>query len=133
MPKKDIEKREDLLLLLLAFYKKALADETIGHFFTKVVPLDLQVHIPVIADFWETILLNGRSYTGNAILPHLHVNKLLPMEDKHFNRWLQLFSQTIDTMYEGQTAETAKQRALSIATIMRIKIKNSSGINMLPS
>jgi len=133
MPKKDIEKREDLLLLLQAFYEKALNDDTIGHFFTEVVHLDLQVHIPVIADFWETILLNGRSYTGNAILPHLHINKLSPMEEKHFNRWLQLFSQTIDTLFQGKTAETAKQRALSIATIMRIKIKNSSGINMLPS
>lgn len=133
MLKKDIENREDLLLLLQAFYTKALNDDTIGHFFTDVVHLDLQVHIPVIADFWETILLNGRSYTGNAILPHLHINKLSPMEDKHFNRWLQLYSQTIDTLFQGQTAETAKQRALSIATIMRIKIKNPSGINMLPS
>lgn len=133
MPKKDLENREDLLLLLQAFYEKALNDDTIGHFFTEVVPLDLQVHIPVIADFWETILLNGRSYTGNAILPHLHINKLSPMEEKHFNRWLHLFSQTIDTLFQGQTAETAKQRALSIATIMRIKIKNSSKINLLPS
>lgn len=133
MPKKDIENREDLILLLKAFYEKALNDSLIGHFFTEVVPLDLQVHIPVIADFWETILLNGRSYSGNAILPHLHINKLSPMEEKHFNRWLQLFSQTIDALFEGQTAETAKQRALSIATIMRIKIKNSSGINILPS
>lgn len=133
MLKRDIENREDLLLLLQAFYEKALNDDTIGHFFTDVVHFDLQVHITVITDFWETILLNGRRYTGNAILPHLHINKLSPMEDKHFNRWLQLFSQTIDTLFQGQTAETAKQRALSIATIMRIKIKNPSGINMLPS
>ena len=127
--KKDIATREDLLQLLHEFYGHALHDEVIGHFFTQVIHLDLEKHIPVIADFWETILLNGTNYKKNAIIPHIHINQLSPMEEKHFQRWLWIFNQTVDRLFEGETAEKAKQRALSIATVMRIKILNS-GINI---
>ena len=131
MEKKDIESREDLLILLNAFYKKVFSDELIGHFFTKVMQVDLETHIPKIADFWETVLLNGTSYKDNAIAPHLHINQLSPIEEKHFSRWLKLFGETIDSLFSGDIAESAKQRALSITTVMRIKISKSPGIKIL--
>ena len=125
MEKPDIATREDLMRLLSAFYKEAIVDATIGHFFTRVIHLDLEKHIPVIADFWETVLLNGNSYKKNAMLPHIHINQLSPMEEKHFQRWLQIFNRTVDNMFAGETSDRAKQRALSIATVMRIKVSNS--------
>ena len=60
--KKDIESRGDIEMLLWDFYEKAFKDELIGHFFTEVVPLNLDKHVPVIADFWESVLLEGRGY-----------------------------------------------------------------------
>ena len=127
---RDIETRDDLTSLLESFYDKAKRDEVIGHFFTKVIPLDFSKHIPVIVDFWETILFTTHSYKKNAIAPHLHINELSRMEEKHFTRWLKLFSETLDELFSGPNAETAKQRAVSIATIMRIKIMNASKINI---
>lgn len=56
--KKDIENRSDLEQILASFYKKAFNDELIGRFFTEVVPLDLVTHLPVITDFWESVILN---------------------------------------------------------------------------
>ena len=50
---RDLENREDIVQLLTSFYQKVFADELIGHFFTEVVPLNLETHIPVIADFWK--------------------------------------------------------------------------------
>ena len=131
MGKPDIKSREDLEELLRAFYEKAIYDEIIGHFFTKVIPLDIVTHVPVITDFWETILLNGKSYQKNAMLPHEHINRLSPMEEKHFKRWLELFNETIDELFAGSIADLAKQRALSIATVMRIKFSRSSPINII--
>jgi hemoglobin len=128
--KRDIQNREDLVVLLKAFYEKVFRDEVIGHFFTDVMHVDMETHIPRIADFWETVLLNGNAYKSNAIAPHLHINSLSPMKEHHFNRWLQLFGETIDSLFAGEVAETAKQRALSIATVMRIKLANSSPINI---
>jgi hemoglobin len=131
MNKTDIRNRDDLVILLTAFYEKAVHDDIIGHFFTEVVPLDMKTHIPVIADFWETILLNGRSYQKNAMLPHDRINRLRHMEEKHFNRWLELFNATVDALFTGETASLAKQRALSIATVMRIRFSGSSPINII--
>ena len=39
---KDIENRKDIEDLLYAFYRKVFTDQLIGHFFTIIVPLDLE-------------------------------------------------------------------------------------------
>ena len=125
----DIQTRGDLVILLNDFYSKAIHDSLIGHFFTEVIPIDLETHIPVITDFWESILLNGTDYSRNAVLPHMHINKLSAMEKKHFDRWLLLFTESVNNHFHGPVAETAKQRALSISTVIQIRISRSSTIN----
>ncbi len=55
---KDIATRGDIELLMNTFYERLLADENISYIFTDVAKLDIKTHIPVIADFWETVLLN---------------------------------------------------------------------------
>ena len=120
--KKDIESRTDIEKLLWDFYEKAFKDELIGHFFTEVVPLNLDEHVPVIADFWESVLLEGRGYRKNVMEIHQDINKKSPMEKQHFDRWVKLFSESVDKFYEGPKAIMAKQRAVSIATMMNIKI-----------
>jgi len=40
----------------------------------------------------------------------------------HFKHWLSSFNDSVDELFEGQMAHTAKSRALSIATVMKIKI-----------
>lgn len=118
----DIESRNDLEQLMTAFYAQAINDAVIGHFFTEVVKLNLKHHIPLIVDFWESVLLNGTQYQRNAMQPHMRLHQLSPMEPQHFSRWLQLFEKTVDAMFAGEKAELAKQRAQSIATLMQIKI-----------
>ncbi len=122
----DIETRHDIIHLLEVFYAKALNDEVIGYFFTTVKKVNMAEHLPVITDFWEMVLLGGSNYKKNAIAPHLQLNQLSRLEEKHFNRWVQLFNSTVDELYEGKLATIAKQRALSIATVMKIKIIESA-------
>ena len=74
--KRDIESREELEDFLKAFYKKAFADDLIGIFFTEVVPLDLKTHIPVIANFWESVAFNKPSYRRNVMEVHQNKNHL---------------------------------------------------------
>jgi hemoglobin len=123
--RKDIGSREDLVRLLEVFYERALADERIGHFFTKVVPLDLHAHIPVIADFWESVLLDGRGYRKNVMEVHRHIHLLSSIRKEHLDRWVALFSATVDDLFSGDKAELAKQRGRSIATMMDIKLNHS--------
>jgi hemoglobin len=47
------------------------------------------------------------------------------MERAHFDRWLELFRNTVDRLFAGPNAEEAKLRALSIATVMLVKVQQS--------
>ena len=120
--KKDIEDRSDLERMLESFYQKAFKDDLISHFFLEVVPLDLEHHIPVIADFWESVLLDGRGYRKNVMEIHLNISEKSKIEKEHLDRWVKLFTATIDELFEGPKATLAKQRAASIATMMHLKI-----------
>jgi hemoglobin len=122
--KRDIESRADIELLLTAFYKKAFKDELISHFFIEVVPLDLELHLPLIADFWESVLFNTHGYRKNVMGIHLHINRLSPVKKQHLDRWVKLFTETADEYFEGNRTELAKQRAVSIAGLMDIKINH---------
>ena len=53
---------------------------------------------------------------------HMNLHALSPLAKPHFDRWKKLFLETIDEYFEGSNAELAKQRAVSIATMMQIKI-----------
>ena len=121
-PLRDIEGREDIQKLVDAFYQKVLEDPIISHFFVKVVQLDWEKHMPVMYDFWETTLLHTGSYKGNPMQTHLALHQKSPLKKEHFDRWVELFSSTVDALFSGATANLAKTRALSIATMMQIKI-----------
>lgn len=123
--KKDIETRADLEEMLTAFYKKVFNDDLISHFFTEVVPLDLEHHLPLIADFWESVLLEARGYRKNVMEIHQNIHALSPIHKRHLDRWVQLFSETVDAFFEGDKANLAKQRATSIATMMDVKMRGA--------
>lgn len=124
--KKDISAREEIIELLERFYSTAFSDDMIGHFFTEVVPLNLETHIPVIADFWEAIVFNTQAYRKNVMEVHQHIHHLSAIKKEHLDRWLEIFAATIDETYEGRNAELMKQRARSIATLMNIKLNHRS-------
>lgn len=123
--KKDIETREDITRLIVQFYEQVKKDSTIGFIFTDVVKMDWEHHIPLIVDFWETILLDNPVYKKNAMEVHYHLNKKIPLQPKHFNQWLFLFSASVDNLFTGKIATLAKTRAKSIADVMEFKMSGS--------
>ena len=125
--KKDIETRDELEKFLWAFYERAFADELIGRFFTEVVPLDLDTHVPVIANFWESVAFDRPSYRKNVMEVHQHIHQLSSIRKEHLDRWVKLFTETLAESFDGPRAELMKQKARSIATLMDIKL-NHEGI-----
>ena len=83
---RDIETRADIELLLENFYSKVFKDDLISHFFIEVVPLNLKTHIPVIADFWESILLDAKGYRKNVMEVHLNISLKSKIEKQHLDR-----------------------------------------------
>ncbi len=121
---RDIETRQDIEVFVKHFYERVVEDDTIGKIFTEVVNMNWETHIPLIVDFWETILLDNPVYKKNAMEVHYHINRIFPLEEKHFKAWLQLFTTTIDEHYAGVVTELAKTRAAGIAAVMEFKMKN---------
>jgi hemoglobin len=121
--RKDIETRADCERLVRAFYGRALADPMIGFLFTDVAKMDLEAHIPVIASFWETILLGARSYGGGAFRPHAALHAQVPLRGAHFERWLALWRETVDELFAGERAELAKAHAERVAGAFHARLQ----------
>lgn len=119
--KKDIAGREDLLVLVTRFYEKLLADNSISYIFTDVAKIDLSHHLPVLVNFWDSILFQSDTYHKNAMQPHMALHRQSPLLKSHFETWLRYFKETVDELFTGDNAYIIKERATSIATIMQIK------------
>ena len=119
--KKDIESRSDVDALMRLFYSRAINDEIIGYIFTDVAKLDLEHHLPIIGDFWETLLFQTNNYSRHGRNPlevHGALAEKTPLEPQHFRRWLEIFNQSVDELFSGERAEFAKLRASAIANRM---------------
>lgn len=122
---KMIETREDIEFLVNDFYGKIIKDEEIGFFFTEIAKIDLSKHLPKMYNFWESILLGNPVYDGNPMRVHFPINQLAALEERHFQRWLQLWEESVTTYFDGDNAYIALQRAQNIARIMAHKMKIS--------
>jgi hemoglobin len=119
--KTDIKDREDIDKLMQVFYERAISDDLIGYIFTDVAKLDLEHHLPVIGDFWETMLFRTGNYGRhgrNPLQVHGELSLKEPLLPEHFERWLQIFEGCVDEMFEGETASFLKMRANAIANRM---------------
>ena len=125
MPERDIETRADLEVVLERFYARALADREIGTFFTEVVPLHLPTHLPLILDFWDSVVFSTRGYSKDVMGIHRHIHELAPISKAHLDRWFHLFSTTVEEHFKGKNATLMVQRARSIATMMDIKLNHN--------
>jgi len=126
---KDITSRQDVELLVKSFYETVIHDDLIGFFFTDVAKIELSRHLPKMYDFWESILLGNPVYEGNPMRVHFPINEVSALEEKHFNRWLQIWEKTVHDNFEGDNAEIAIRRALNIARIMNYKMANARSID----
>lgn len=112
---RDIQSRDDVERLVRAFYAKALTDPMIGWLFTDVAKLDLEEHVPTITSFWATMLLDERSYGGGAFAPHASLHRKAGLRGPHFDRWVMLWTATVDELFMGERAEQAKAHARRVA------------------
>ncbi len=119
----DLQNREDLELLMKRFYARLLADDSISYIFTDVAQIDLQEHLPHIVDFWELSILHTGNYKKNVMQVHLDLNHKEKLRREHFETWLGHFYRSVDAHFAGPNAELIKTRALSIATVMQIKMQ----------
>ncbi|MEQ9403460.1 MAG: group III truncated hemoglobin [Cyclobacteriaceae bacterium] len=122
---KHIQDRQDIELLVDSFYKQVVTDPVIGYIFNDVVKLDWEKHIPIMYNFWETILLGNIRYKGSPIPVHIDLHKKETLQPAHFERWIQLWETTVRTNFNGEKADEAVQRAKVMGEMIQIKIRKS--------
>ncbi|HEV7346788.1 group III truncated hemoglobin [Telluribacter sp.] len=125
----DITTRADVERLVDTFYNKVRADELIGPLFSEVARVNWDLHLPKMYDFWEGILFGTGQYRGRPMPPHFRLTQQHPLQAHHFERWLALFYQTADELFEGDKASEVKVRAQNIASIMEFRVGQINEIN----
>lgn len=123
--KSDIIDQDDVKLLVDSFYEKVVKDKVIGYFFTEVMIITWDNHIPRMYAFWETVLLQKGTYRGHPPLKHVELNRLEPLKQEHFTVWRNLWEETVDELFLGPVADDAKRRAEMMEKLLLFKIEKS--------
>jgi hemoglobin len=114
----DLADRADVEHLVRAFYAEALADDLLAPLF-RAAGFDLETHLPVMVDFWTTVLLRSGAYRRDPLAPHVALAALTPLTGDHFAAWLALWARTVDALFAGARADAAKTQAVRIGASIR--------------
>lgn len=124
--KKDIENIEDIKVVVDSFYNKVKVDDKIAVFFNDIAQVNWDIHLPKMYSFWSTILFGSMTYKGSPVAHHIPINSLKEMEREHFDRWLELWTETVNELFEGKIASAAIYKATNIAGIMSYKMEEAT-------
>ena len=117
---RDIETREDIVLMVDTFYQKVQQDELIGPIFnSRIAPEAWPAHLDRMYTFWTTILLNQPGYSGQPFEKH----RDMPIDAAHFERWVSMFKTIVDNLFEGPIANEAKYRAELMGHLFLAKLE----------
>lgn len=119
--RKEIEQIEDIKMMVNSFYEKVLQDEMLAPFFVPTAA-HWDAHLEIMYGFWENILFFTGNYSGNPMEKHRPLNAIQTLKAYHFDKWLLHFNATVDELFIGEKADLAKQRAYSIAVVMKLKL-----------
>lgn len=124
--KKDLIDTADIRLLVDSFYEKVKKDKVIGFIFNEIANVDWDHHLPIMYSFWEMVLFGSGSYKGDPMTKHIQLNKLVNLEQVHFNQWIKIFTETVDQLFAGEKANEVKNRASHIANLMAHRVQQST-------
>jgi hemoglobin len=115
----DIQSKEDIQLLVNTFYDAIRQHPILGPVFaTRIVDGNWQPHLDKMYRFWGTLLLYTQEYSGSPFDKHIG----LQIGSAHFKEWLTIFDSTVDSLFVGEVANTAKERAHNIGLTFEYKL-----------
>ena len=113
-----IESRADIECLVDTFYSRVQNHDDLGPIFNNKIGDNWGNHLEIMYRFWETLLLNDKTYSGSPFSKHID----LPIEPENFDQWIAIFTKTVDDLFEGEKANEAKLRAQNIASMFKYKL-----------
>lgn len=105
---------EDLVTM---FYARIRKDAELGPIFERVIGDDWTPHLKTMCDFWSSVMNTTGRYKGRPIPAHI---KLTGIEPRHFARWLALFGETAESLFDPRLAQAFLMRAERIAASLML-------------
>ena len=121
---KKIENLEDIKEMVNSFYAKVQIDPLIGPVFHGIIKDNWGKHLDIMYRFWNSALFQVREYSGNPFATHA----TMCLEKMHFERWLEIFFETIDSRFEGDVAEDAKFKAGIMASTFARRLNGNKSL-----
>jgi hemoglobin len=116
--KTDIINLNDIKVLVDNFYTKIRDEKLLGPIFNGIIGDNWPAHLSKMYGFWQTLLLDTPAYSGSPFLKHAK----LPIAKEHFDRWMELFNETVDEHFAGVKADEAKWRAARMSEMFQYKL-----------
>lgn len=109
---------ESIRELIATFYGKVRRDQVLGPIFAaKIAPDEWPAHLAKMCDFWSAVMLGTRRFRGNPMLKHAAIRELrAPM----FDRWLALFGETADEIFDLTAAAEFRDKAARIGASLKV-------------
>ena len=112
--------------LVDGFYDRVRADPLLGPVFEARIS-DWGPHLEQMRLFWSSVALMSGVYHGRPMPKHLP----LPVDGRHFDRWLELFRQTARDLCPPAAADHFIERAERIAESLELGIAGANGVILM--
>jgi hemoglobin len=109
--------------LVSRFYQRVQMDPIIGPVFAARID-DWPAHIRKLCAFWSSVALMSGRYHGAPMQVHMS----LPINDAHFDRWLDLFEQTASELCPPVAAAHFIERARRIGDSFEMGLAAQQGM-----
>jgi hemoglobin len=109
--------------LVRRFYGRVREDACLAPVFSARIA-DWEPHLQRMCAFWSSVALMSGSYHGQPMLAHLS----LPIDARHFDRWMMLFETTARDVCPPKAADHFIQRARRIAKSLEFGIAAAQGV-----
>jgi hemoglobin len=109
--------------LVRTFYGKVRQDGVLAPVFDAKIT-DWEPHLARMGEFWSSVALMSGVYHGRPMQKHLP----LPVDARHFDRWLQLFRQAAQEVCPPVAAAHFIERAERIAQSLEMGIAVTHGV-----
>jgi hemoglobin len=109
--------------LVETFYARVRDDLLIGPIFADRIT-DWGPHLGQMKLFWSSVALSTGVYQGRPMPKHL----ALPIDARHFDRWLEVFAETARDLCPPVAADHFIERARRIAESLELGIATASGV-----
>lgn len=116
---------DNLRRLVDLFYDRVRADPMLGPIFNPAIG-DWPAHLAKLHAFWSSVMLTSGRYKGQPMAAHLaHGDAMTP---ETFGRWLELWRETTNALFEPELAAAFQKKAGRIAESLRLALVYRDGI-----